>query len=73
MRPALSCSAVQVNGSQLYSHELGTTGDFFILPKCEPGLWFRGKGGLLTARLRQQVPAATVSVGGAIPACPVQW
>lgn len=27
--------SVLANGSQLYSHELGTTGDFFILPKSD--------------------------------------
>ena len=29
----------QVNGSQLYSHELGHTGDFFVLPKGALPAW----------------------------------
>ena len=32
-QPSQLAAAVQVNGTQLLSHELGTTGDFFILPK----------------------------------------
>jgi len=32
-QPGQLAAAVQVNGTQLLSHELGTTGDFFILPK----------------------------------------